>query len=331
MRSLLLVFLLLFQDLFIGLLGKSFWLMIALLMIFFVTLNLKAIRLRKTPIYLLSTVSLILLLRALSNSIELKNFLQEFVLYLIIPIAYHSVSQLKDQRIKKYFFFLFLIFSTGIVYEFFTGFFDRYQRYAVERNFFLIGSPSNIFIYSFGLIILSDIQSKSLFKKSIQIVISYLSKSRFPLLASLLVLPKKIKRSLYIIIGLILVLIISLNLTAILSDSGNLGRIKYWGYLFNEYNPTFIEFLLGKGIGFISQNPILDSIHMESSFIKIFIEGGILGILIIIYVYSLLMKNLHHSYVKIYFSIIFIHAIVAPLFPSIGNFMMIGLVRKQIE
>lgn len=326
MRALIIVFLLLFQDLFIYFIGGGYWVFLVIFTVVCCLIRTQEIRIKKTSLFIFYIFFLIFFFRAFFLGIPPKSILNELLIYLFLPLSFFILHKIPSNRHQRFYFYFFLILVVGIITEFFTGVFNEFQRNAPHRNFFLIGSPSNLFIYSFGLILLSKNVFSQKIKLTFNVIISYLSLSRFPFLASIFVFIPKLKSKLLIyFIYVCSAGTIYLFSNQILLDPGNIGRIKYWIYLFNGYDPDLYEFFLGKGFGFISQNPIYESVHMESSFIKTFIELGVLGIALFTYIYYKLIKHTTDVYYRLYISLIFIQAIIAPIFPSIGNFIFLGL------
>jgi hypothetical protein len=326
MRAVLLIMLLLFQDFFIFFVGDFFWITFIILLLGFCLASIRSIKIEKTPAIIFFTILSIVFFRSSFLGISLFSILKELLIYLIIPITFFINYKIPTRRQQYFYFYFFLILVIGIVIEYNNGVFDKFQRNSLGRNFFLIGSPSNLFIYSFGLILLSKSIYSFKIKSILNLILSILSFSRYPFIASILVNVPKIKNNFFLlIIGLFFILLLYFNFNQILLDPGNVGRLKYWIYLFNYYNPNIIELFIGKGMGMISENPIYESVHMESSFIKTFIELGFLGIISFGYIYYFLIKNTTDIYFKSYVTLIFIQSIIAPMFPSIGNFVFLGL------
>lgn len=126
-------------------------------------------------------------------------------------------------------------------------------------------------------------------------------------------------------LGVLIVIFSPGNLNRISStfsllDPGNLTRFYYWDYFLNNYNE--MGSILGRGIGYLSsESNIFETGHFESTFISLYVEVGILGILLVYLVFPLiLIRSSVNSGIKLFLVFVLIHSVVVPV---VYNFIQI--------
>lgn len=103
-------------------------------------------------------------------------------------------------------------------------------------------------------------------------------------------------------------------------DPGNLTRFYYWDYFMSNYRD--MGSILGRGIGYLSsESNIFDTAHFESTFISLYVEVGLMGILLVYLFFPLfVIRSTVDSGIKLFFVCALVHSLFVPV---LYNFVQI--------
>lgn len=108
-----------------------------------------------------------------------------------------------------------------------------------------------------------------------------------------------------------------------LTDPGNFIRLKYWILFLNDFTGMLSVF--GHGIGYLgSESNIYNTNHFESSFIALFVELGVFGIILLYFILPIYILRHRISFsFKIFILLIILQSIFAPIHYNFVNLIFI--------
>lgn len=265
------------------------------------------------------------------HSIE-KPFVSFFYIFrlsgfmvLIFTINTVKKSTRKELRdLKRFYLTIAVLTCFGIIVDFnFPQIIAPFQKYDIERSYFLLGTSSNVFIClspAFLIILRSKNNLSKLFGILLFLCAGYLSGSRIAIIlfTVILMFHLRILHSKIFLLVLVTILIIyssflnELINAFILFDAGNNQRIAYWLYFFDILSPSII--LSGEGLGYLlTEQSIFATKHFESSLISMIIEGGLL---FAFYLFFYWFERLWKIGDKLLVALFFGSSLLVPMFPG---------------
>ena len=294
---------------------------------------------------------------------EVQSLVYKYCGFLYFSLVFVLVSSFNSEyRSKLKVFLLFLCFfvSIGVIFDSFIPISDMFSvrdfdllsddDLFIRRPAFFLGSSSVIYLVLIVPILLG-FDSKIVTVYSVFSIVSiYLSGSRFSFVLYLLTFLSYyfLRVDLKFLNKVIIIFIISLILffvfinmhdldatgrfTSIFdaSDSGNVGRFGYYAW-FSQYMFILPEnkILFGEFLGYLSSEyNIYPSTHFESSFISVYIETGVVGVLIsyVLFNVFIIFSRRINSLIRVFFVLIFVQSLVVPSFMNYVSMSVMGLV-----
>lgn len=109
------------------------------------------------------------------------------------------------------------------------------------------------------------------------------------------------------------------------SDAGNVARWYYWSRFVDDISHGVEAF--GEGVGYLKAHPYaFGTVHFESSFLSIYYQAGIFGLVLVFFAPLLLVLAFRApKIIKIYIALFYLQSMAAPTFFNYLQMMVFGV------